>query len=133
MGSGTSARHSWRAGTAIGTTRLVAAGSAVVPERTNDGLPADDCARLDAAAQQLSACSWLTVRFESERRESDLCIGQLPFLQHAIRASGLACHPAQTTNCPAHSVRTVATAASRRASLSTWLACASEIRVSNLC
>jgi hypothetical protein len=69
---------------------------------------------LEAAAQQLSACTWLIVRFEPVPCDSDLCIGQLvPFMQHAIRAAGVACHPAQTARFPTHSIRTATTAAKR--------------------
>jgi hypothetical protein len=75
---------------------------------------------LDAAAQQLSACAWLITCLEPERRGSELCIGQLvPFVQHAIRASGVDCQPAQTETFPTHSVRTAAIAASRLVRVST--------------
>jgi hypothetical protein len=88
--------------------------------------------RLDAAAQQLSACAWLITCVEPEPRDSDLCIGHLvPFVQHAIRASGVGCHPAQTDTFPTHSVRTAAIAASRLVSVSTYVGCGTTAALSN--
>ena len=86
---------------------------------------ADDCDSLDAAAQQLSACTCVIARFEPEPCDSDLCIGQLvAFMQHAIRASGVPCHPAQTAAFPTHSVRTESIAAKRLTSSTTHVECA---------
>src|SRR5262245_61363510 len=59
-------------------------------------------------------------RLEPELGDSDLCIGQLvPFVQQAIRASGVGCHPAHTETFPTHSVSTVANVARRLARTST--------------
>lgn len=64
--------------------------------------------------------------------DSDLCIGQLvPLLQHAIRASGVACHPAQTARFPTHSVSTEASAAKRLANDINYVACGTAGVVSN--
>jgi hypothetical protein len=53
------------------------------------------------AAQQRSASAWLTTRFDSSSAESDLCIGHGPSSeQQAMRASGVAIHPAQTPTWP---------------------------------
>ena len=66
-------------------------------------------------AQQPSACAWVTCAVDRDPCDSDLCIGQeASSWQHAIRASGVACHPAQTATFPTHSVRTAASAARRR-------------------
>jgi hypothetical protein len=112
-GSGTRARHSWRASTGAGTTEPMI-GSVVMFDRANEAPVIDDCVRLDAAAQQLSACSWVIRRFEVVPCDGDLCIGQLvPFTQHAIRASGVACQPVQTATFPTHSVRMAAILARR--------------------
>jgi hypothetical protein len=57
-------------------------------------------------------------RFERERCDADLCIGQLArFVQHAMRASGVACHPAHTTRFPTHRVRVARIAAMRLANI----------------
>ena len=87
---------------------------------------------MDAAAQQLSACTWLIARFEPAPRDSDLCIGQVASSwQQVIRSSGVACHPAQTARLPAQSVSTAATAARRRESLTTDVGCWTRGPVSN--
>ena len=131
-GSGTRARHSCSASTGAGTTASGAAGSAVTFDSTNVALAADDCVRFDVAAQQASACTWVIPRFESDPRDSDLCIGQLvPLMQHAIRASGVACHPAQTARFPANSVAVAATAAMCLAKLTTYVGCWTAGHVSN--
>jgi hypothetical protein len=63
-------------------------------------------------------------RFDPEPRDSDVCIGQLvPSVQHAIRASAVACHPAHTARLPTHNVRTAATAATRLANVIQLIAC----------
>ena len=99
---------------------------------TNAVLATDDRVRLDAAAQQLSACTWLMVCLDLEPCGSDLCIGQLvPFMQHAIRASGVACHPAQTARLPMLSVRIATIAAKRADSAVTYVECETARAVSN--
>jgi len=55
----------------------------------------------------------------------------VPFVQHAIRASGVDCHPAQTDTFPTHSVRTAAIAASRLVSVSTYVECGTTAALSN--
>ena len=88
-------------------------------DTTNAASAVEACVRSDAAAQQLSACAWLITCVEPEPRDSDVCIGHLvPFLQHAIRASGVDCQPAQTEMFPTDSVRTAAIAASRLVTVS---------------
>jgi hypothetical protein len=53
-------------------------------------------------AQQLSACACVRTRSDPELCESPLCIGQSPpSAQQAMRASGVASHPAQTAAFPA--------------------------------
>src|SRR4051812_26648303 len=75
-------------------------------------------------AQQLSACAWVTCRVECDPCESDRCIGhEDPSWQHAIRASGAACQPAQTATFPAQSPRIASSAARRRVTPSTEQAC----------
>ncbi len=131
-GSGTSARHSRSAGAVTGTTVAAVAGNAVAAVKTNVECATDDCVRFDVAAQQVSACAWLMARPEPLRRDSDLCIGQLvPLLQHAIRASGVACHPAHTATLPMQSVRIDAMAARRRPRTATFLGCAQHLNLSN--
>jgi len=88
--------------------------------------------RFEAAAQQSSACTWLMTRVDPGPGDSDLCIGQLvPFMQHAIRALGVPCHPTQTATFPTHSVRIAAIAASRLATISTHVECGTAFAVSN--
>jgi hypothetical protein len=88
------------------------AGSAAASGRTNVIRAPDDCVRFDVAAQQLSACTCVMARPEPAPWDFDLCIGQLVLLmQHAIRASAVACHPAQTDRFPTHSVKAAAIAA----------------------
>jgi hypothetical protein len=75
-------------------------------------------------AQQLSACSWVTTRFESDRCDADLCIGQVvSSVQHAMRASGVAFQPAHTARFPVHSASIAASAAKRRLKISTRVGC----------
>jgi len=101
-------------------------------DRTNAGSDVEACVRLDAAAQQLSACAWLITCVEPEPRDSDLCIGHVvPFVQHAIRASGVDCHPAQIGRFPTLSVRTATIAASRPVSVSTSVECGTTAALSN--
>src|SRR5262245_31423599 len=72
------------------------------------------------------------LRFELAPCEVDLCIGQLALLmQHAIRASGVACHPAQTATLPTDRARIAAVAARRLAQLTTCLECWTAADVSN--
>ena len=104
--------------------RSIRGGSAVECANTNDDVATDDCVQFAAAAQQLSACAWPIVRVEPKRCDADLCIGQLvPIMQHAIRASAVACHPAHTLRLPPDSVRIAATAAMRLAKRTTYVGC----------
>ena len=131
-GNGTSARHCCSASVGFGMTRSISGGSDVWCARTKLVAAADDCVRFDAEPQQLSACAWLMTRVEAERPESDLCIGQLvPLMQHAMRASGVACHPAHTARLPIESVRTAARAAMCLAKLATHVGCWTAAHVSN--
>src|SRR5262245_19307282 len=52
-------------------------------------------------------------------------------MQHAIRASGVACQPAHTARLPAHNARAATTAAIRREMVTVHLACETERVVSN--
>src|SRR5262245_19151497 len=52
-------------------------------------------------------------------------------MQHAIRASGVACHPAHTARFPAHKPKTATTAAVRRPMITLLLACGTQGVVSN--
>jgi len=91
-----------------------AVGSAVTIGRTFVGWVSDDRVLVDLAAQQSSACAWLMTRvaLESCALDPDLCIGHaVPFSQHAIRASGVACHPSQKARFPVHSGKTATSAA----------------------
>ena len=73
------------------------------------------------SAQQLSACAWVTLS-EPLSCEFPLCIGQAPpSEQHAIRASGLDIHPAQTAAFPAIKARASARAERRFATVITRL------------
>ena len=88
----------------------------------NTEAAAGDCVRFEAPAQQLSASDCVMMRVP-ESWVSAACIGQLvPLLQHAIRASGAACHPAQATRFPAVRIPIVAAAASRLTNTSTLVA-----------
>jgi hypothetical protein len=61
-----------------------------------------------------------------------LCIGQVvPSMQHAIRASGVACQPAQTATFPAHKAKAATSAAARRNIVTVHLACGTQPIVSN--
>ena len=81
-------------------------------------------------AQQLSACTWLT-RPDAELCVSPLCIGHAPSEQHAIRASGVGAHPAQSAALPA-GMRTAKTSANNRLlRVSTPLGCRTERQLSN--
>ena len=87
----------------------IAASETVGSRFEDDGV---ESSRSDAA-QQLSASAWLTVGVELEPGSEFGCIGQaLPATQHAIRASGVACQPAQSVHAPVlmASATTVATA-----------------------
>src|SRR6185295_9044794 len=99
---------------------------------TNVGLDVEHCARVEDAAQHESACAWPIARLEPSSRPFDVCIGQcVPFLQHAIRASGVGCQPAHTAMLPAHNARAAANAAKRRNMVTALLACGSSRVVSN--
>ena len=84
------------------------------------------------AAQQLSASAWLTIAVESEPGTARLCIGQAaPSTQQAIRASGVACHPAHSAQLPAVMVSTATNAIARVRTCFTILGCSSLMNVSN--
>src|SRR5262249_37186384 len=55
----------------------------------------------------------------------------VPLMQQDIRASGVACQPAQTARFPAHKARTATTAALRRDVITVHLACGTARGVSN--
>ena len=83
-----------------------------------------------ADAQQLSACAWLMTRGDAELCESPLCIGHALSEQHAMRASGVGAHPAQTAALPAE-IRTASASANNcLLRVSTHLACRTERQVS---
>jgi len=108
------------------------AGSVVMFDKANEAPAADDCVRFDVAAQQLSASSCVIRRFEVVPCDVDLCIGQLvPFTQHAIRASGVACQPAQTATFPTHSVRMAAILARRLLQATLFVECGMHGGLSN--
>jgi len=116
---------------------MVTRTSAITPDAANVGRAAAESCRCAAAAQQLSACDWLTIRVAECSWLSDVCIGQLvPFMQHAIRASGVACQPAQTATLPTSRGRRATTAAHRRINATTlleWWTCAAMSNGTNEC
>ena len=59
-GRGTRARHSCGAGTVAATENTGAGASAITPDDANVEAADDDSRRSADAAQQLSACVWLT-------------------------------------------------------------------------
>lgn len=70
---------------------------------------------------------------EPDLCDSDLCIGHVASSrQHAIRASGVDCQPAQTARFPAHRIRTAVIAARRRLRVTTYVGCWTPAPVSNL-
>ena len=73
------------------------------------------------AAQQLSASAWLTEWLEGTSRDADLCIGQSPSVQHAMRASGEGIQPAQMAGFPAAKASMTNTAEKRLLKVSTLL------------
>src|SRR5688572_32784511 len=121
MGIGADARQaslSTRAGTLAGKTTPTPSTAAVIAV-TNEGF---DLLELwpSAAAQQLSACACVRTRSDPERCESPLCIGHsTPSAQQAMRASGVAIHPAQIAAFPAIKPNVSASAARRWTSLIT--------------
>ena len=75
-----------------------------------------------ADAQQLSACACVRTRSDPERCESPLCIGHSsPSAQQAMRASGVANHPAHTAAFPARSPAAKRTADRRLITIGTDL------------
>ena len=131
-GSGTRARHSSSAGAATGTTNETTAGRAAALDSANVATLVGDWVRLDEAAQQLSACVWLTECVEPEPCDSDLCIGHsVPLVQHSMRASGVGCHPAHTAMFPAARARTAVRAARRRMQVTWYLECGTYWAMSN--
>lgn len=83
-----------------------------------------------ADAQQLSACAWLMTRPDAEPCESPLCIGHALSAQHAMRASGVGAHPAQTAALPAEISTASPNANNRLLRVSTSLGCRTERQVS---
>ena len=130
--NGTSARHSCDANGSVGTVKTATGTSATTPVATNVDPAAAESRRCAAAAQQLSACVWLITRLEECPWLSDLCIGQVvPFMQHAIRASGVACQPAQMPMFPTNNVSIAMIAEPRRTSATTVLGCWTGLNLSN--
>jgi hypothetical protein len=98
---------------------------------TNVGLDWLEFSRSDEA-QQLSACTCVMTRPEPVLSESLLCMGQSPpSEQHAMRASGLGAHPAQTAAFPPTNASVSASADSRLTSPSTPLECSTAQALSN--
>ena len=64
IGGGTSPRHSREKGALIETLNVATVTSVVTPDAANLEPAADASRRCAAAAQQLSACAWLTLLFE---------------------------------------------------------------------
>ena len=88
-------------------------------------LPSDD-------AQQLSAWACVRTRSDPERCEFPLCMGHsTPSAQHAIRASGVAFHPAHIAAFPATRANVSATAAKRWTSPTTAIGCSTVQALSN--
>lgn len=121
---------STRAGTSAGRTTPTPSTAAVMAV-TDEGLdwleflPSDD-------AQQLSAWTWVSTRFDSKGCESPLCIGHsAPSAQHAIRASGVGSHPAQTAAFAAIRPHVIARAERRWTNLPTALGCSTVKPLSN--
>src|SRR4051812_5878983 len=132
-GSGAWARHSWSAGAFGITTSVMTPTGArtTAPGATNEVRVVADSFASDPA-QQVSACTWVTCRIDCDPWDSDRCIGhEAPSWQHAIRASGVACQPAQTATLPAQSPRTERSAARRRITPATEQACWTAGEVSN--
>jgi hypothetical protein len=130
--SGTSARHSCDAKATDRTVNTVTGTSEITPDAANVEPAAAESLRCAEAAQQESACAWLTIRSDECSWRSDLCIGQVaPSMQHAIRPSGVACHPAQTAAFPPERARTAAIAASCRINVTMYLECWTHRDVSN--
>jgi hypothetical protein len=132
MGIGADVRHAslrTRAGTLAGTT-IPAPSTAAVMAAPNAGLDWLEFSRSEDA-QQLSACACVSVRCDPEWCESPLCMGHSPSVQHAMRASGLGSHPAQTATFPAINARVSARTDTRWTSLSTCLGCSLGEAVSN--
>jgi hypothetical protein len=85
-----------------------------------------------AEAQQLSACACVRTRADPGLCESPLCMGHsTPSAQHAMRASGVGIHPAQTAGFPAIRPSVSAKAARRWTSLTTSLGCSTAGTLSN--
>ncbi len=133
MGIGADVRQAslrTRAGTLAGRTTPTPSTAAVMAV-TNEGL---DWLEFwpSADAQQLSACACVRTRSDPERWESPLCIGHsAPSAQHAMRASGVGSHPAQTAAFPAIRPNVSARAARRWTSLTTPLGCSTADALSN--
>ena len=117
-----------RAGTVAGRTIPVPR-TALETAATNVGL---DWLEFSCSvdAQQLSACACVMTRGDAELCESPLCIGHALSEQHAMRASEVGAHPAQTAALPAE-MRTVSASANNRLlRVTTPLGCRTERQVS---
>lgn len=104
-------------------TGTISLSTAAVIAVTNEGL---DWLEFwpSAEAQQLSACACVRTRADPGLCESPLCMGHsTPSAQHAMRASGVGIHPAQTAAFPAIRPSVSAKAARRWTSLTTSLGC----------
>ena len=98
---------------------------------TNEELELSEFRPSDAA-QQLSACACVSTLPEPARCDSPLCIGHSPSsAQQAMRASGVAIHPAQIAAFPAIRPKVSARAARRWRSFRTGLGCSTGEAVSN--
>jgi hypothetical protein len=64
IGGGATARHSREAGVLIAMLNVTTLTSVVTPAAANREPAADASRRCAAAAQQLSACAWVTLSFE---------------------------------------------------------------------
>jgi hypothetical protein len=106
----------------LSTSAGVSAGNTIAASRTAEGTGAVNVGvdgpvvLCSEAAQQLSACACVTPRRPCA---FDLCIGHwTPSTQQAMRASGVAAHPAQSAALSATSTSVSTAAANGRPSLS---------------
>ena len=105
------------AGTLAGTT-IPTPRTAAVMATTGAGLDWPEFPSSDDA-QQLSACACVKPCSDPDRCESPLCIVHSPPAQHAMRASALGIHPAQTAPFPPIRASVKAVAERRRTIRST--------------
>jgi len=118
---GTRARNASKGAKVAGATS--ATGLTTGPNETSGTNAEEDgveSSRSDAK-QQLSASAWLTTFVAPVAGGADVCIGQASLVQHAIRASGVASHPAQRPEPPTERLTIAAAAAMRLMSSSTGI------------